>query len=617
MAYWIFQGNPKNYDLDSALNSLSEISWRVPQYTSEIAVGDRVVLWRSGKESGIVGIGVVTTPPALRDTPAVELRFVVDSETEGGAETRVVVSSKPVPLVPKQRFVDDPDLADHQIVRAPMGTVFRVSTTEESAIDRLVDDTWPEFDAPAGGHGGLPEAFGWKDRSKDVYPLPGGYDSYLVTFEKILSHVDTHRPVSAELIAEIQSTFGSSQTSSRMMTSFLKRVGFLNETAGQLGLSESSRRYLADQDPAIIVAQVHSRVRFFGEMLGLLTTPRTTGELLEVANASYGMNWNTNAQIQRRRGWLQSAGALTVDGDGHLSITAAGTEMLGMLQLHEPIGIEPSEESSASEPPVEPEAAQVKDSVEVADLCERILSTSRLSESPDDFEYAIADAMSFLGFKAEKLGGAGKTDVTADAYLGRDDSYRIIIDGKTTRSGPVGDGQIDWDTIDDHRAKHDADYVAVIGPEFSGNRIFDRATRHSVLLMTAAELVSLLRLHADSPIGLDEFRPLFETGTSEVDLDAMADSVEARSRLIEVSLAALNAIEENVSEVGTLSSRDLFLLLRNSDGLDAQEDEIQATLEALSSPLIGALVVVDDRYRPGGPRETTVRRIELLAKHLS
>ena len=134
--------------------------------------------------------------------------------------------------------------------------------------------------------------------------------------------------------------------------------------------------------------------------------------------------------------------------------------------------------------------------------------------------------------------------------------------------------------------------------------------------MTAAELVSLLRLHADSPIGLDEFRPLFETGASEVDLDAMADSVEARSRLIEVSLAALNAIEENVSEVGTLSSRDLFLLLRNADGLDAQEDEIQATLEALSSPLIGALVAVDDRYRPGGPRKTAVRRIELLAKHL-
>ena len=424
MAYWIFQGNPKNYDIDAALHSLSEISWRVPQYTSEIAVGDRVVLWRSGKESGIVGIGVVTTPPALRDTPAGELQFVVDAQTEGGAETRVVVRSKPVQLVPKQRFADEPDLADHQIVRAPMGTVFRVSTTEGAAIDRLVEaDTWPEFDVPTDVHDEFPEAFGWKDRSKDVYPLPGGYDGYLVTFEKILSHVDTHRPVGADLIAEIQSTFGSSQTSARLMTSFLKRAGFLTETASQLGLSGASRRYLADQDPAIILAQIHSRVRFFGEMLELLKVPRTTGQLLDVANTAFGMNWDTNAQIQRRRGWLQSAGAVTVDGDGHLSITASGTAILGQLQLHES-----TEDSPTVKPPNEPEAGEIVDTSEVSDLCERILSTSRLSESPDDFEFAIADAMSFLGFEAEKLGGAAKTDVTADAYLGRDDSYRIIID---------------------------------------------------------------------------------------------------------------------------------------------------------------------------------------------
>ena len=47
--FWIFQGNPARFDIDTYLRSRSEIVWTVNQYEKDIHVGDRVLMWRSGR----------------------------------------------------------------------------------------------------------------------------------------------------------------------------------------------------------------------------------------------------------------------------------------------------------------------------------------------------------------------------------------------------------------------------------------------------------------------------------------------------------------------------------------------------------------------------------------
>jgi hypothetical protein len=61
---WVVQANPASYKIDGALRELTEISWRVPQYTGVISPGDGVVIWRSGPDAGVVGVGRVTGFPA-------------------------------------------------------------------------------------------------------------------------------------------------------------------------------------------------------------------------------------------------------------------------------------------------------------------------------------------------------------------------------------------------------------------------------------------------------------------------------------------------------------------------------------------------------------------------
>lgn len=627
MADWIFQANPKHYDIVGALEQLDEIAWRVPQYTGDIRIDDGVFLWRSGKEASIVGVGTVATAPAIRATLERERPFVLDVASEGGADTRVVVRVAPIRPISKAEVKAIPEMARHQICVAPMGTVFPLDEDQRSALRKRADATFPHAPSAGGEERALPSPFSWGDRLKDVYPLPGGYDGHLRTLMQLIRIVEEKRPTMDDFSSDIRDQLGSSETNSRYIARFLRRAGFVDEVAGLLEPSQVSRGLIEKLDSTVVLAQLHQRTRFVGEMLLAVTEPQTAAEVLETANSLYGMGWTTKAQIRRRRGWLQSLGAIEADEDGKLVLTADGRDALSKLALHcpseadGPVGLDDGEQVSVvvddhrDDALVAPTGSQVEPD-ELRCLVDGLAETSIDSTSPERFEEAIAKAFSFLGFRAEKLGGSGKTDVVADADLGNQDSYRVIIDGKTTARGAVGDHQIDWDTIDEHRALHEADYVAIAGPAFSGSRLTQRARDHGAVLLTADDLSELVRQHAAMPLNLDEYRKLFTASLGEADLESLTASIEASQRFLDVSLAALSEIEEHVSEVGPMTARDLYLLLRSDPELEASEGEVQETLDALASPLVAVLAKTDRGYRPSSQRSNGVRRVRLLARML-
>ena len=94
--------------------------------------------------------------------------------------------------------------------------------------------------------------------------------------------------------------------------------------------------------------------------------------------------------------------------------------------------------------------------------------------------------------------------------LGR--SYRVIIDCKTSASGSVGDSQVDWVTLDEHKALHDADYVAVVAPRPVGRSTLRTRADKSVVVISVDELVALLNQHGQAPLDLEAYRSLFMAG---------------------------------------------------------------------------------------------------------
>ena len=620
---WIFQANPKLYNLEAALGTLDEIWWRVPQYTSEIHRGDVVLLWQSGDDAGVVGVGRVATEPQQHDSADAERPFVLDPEV-AGTETRALVRVRPTAPVPKDQIRRLPGLDRHPIIKAPYGTVFPLDDSQHQTLEPLVAAPPENLD---GISAEFPAPFAWDQRSKSTHPMPGGYDGYLDSLRELLIKVHDDRPTRAELPQLIAEMFRVTKSFSDLLSSFLRKAGFLVDRGQAIDLSEWSARWLESGDPRITVGLLHSRIRFIGEMLITVMEPRTTGELLEIANNWYGCGWSTKAQIDRRRGWLQSAGMLQLDETNRLVITPAGKAMVNEFALHPP-GPEAGLRNEAEEDPpsvvprptlVPPERAEDLvvprlASESATSLVAELHSSALDSSDPDRFERAVRDAFLWLGFQAEWLGGSGKTDVLLDAPLGKSRSYRVIIDCKTSASGSVSDGQVDWITLSDHRKKHDADFVALVAPTPSGQRLFLRAEEQDVAVISVDELTTLCEQHLSAPLDLESYRSLFNPGGAVSTAD-IAEQAEEWLHVVELAAQMIDSIAGRQELFGGLTARDIHLLLLDQpNGRMTPEEDVQRILDTLAGPLLQILIGSPaDGYRMTTSKDVARYRLEVLA----
>lgn len=52
--FWIFQGNPAYFDVDTYVRERTKITWSLRQYPELVHTGDEVLIWRSGPTGGVV-----------------------------------------------------------------------------------------------------------------------------------------------------------------------------------------------------------------------------------------------------------------------------------------------------------------------------------------------------------------------------------------------------------------------------------------------------------------------------------------------------------------------------------------------------------------------------------
>lgn len=66
--YWIFQGNPKVFDFETALREEILTDWTVSAHKDKIKVGDKVILWITGDQTGCYALAEVTFEPHQKTT---------------------------------------------------------------------------------------------------------------------------------------------------------------------------------------------------------------------------------------------------------------------------------------------------------------------------------------------------------------------------------------------------------------------------------------------------------------------------------------------------------------------------------------------------------------------
>ncbi|MFT3920445.1 McrB family protein [Cloacibacterium sp.] len=65
MNYWVFQCNPKNYFLSTALRDNAVNSWKVNSHRENIKIGDKAIIWLTGQYAGVYALATIVSLPSL------------------------------------------------------------------------------------------------------------------------------------------------------------------------------------------------------------------------------------------------------------------------------------------------------------------------------------------------------------------------------------------------------------------------------------------------------------------------------------------------------------------------------------------------------------------------
>lgn len=142
---WIFQANPKIYDIDGAIRQLKEVNWRVAQHKERIRKGHRVYVWRSGPEAAIIAIAVVLIDPAVLPEPEEQRAFDRGGEESELHQLRVTLRVERLvePPLTKDELRRQSGLENLLILRMTQGTNFPITAEESHLIEDLIDNRPP------------------------------------------------------------------------------------------------------------------------------------------------------------------------------------------------------------------------------------------------------------------------------------------------------------------------------------------------------------------------------------------------------------------------------------------------------------------------------------------
>ncbi|HEU5088414.1 MAG TPA: EVE domain-containing protein, partial [Roseiflexaceae bacterium] len=136
---WIFQSNPKYYDLGGALATLEQFAWSARQRASDMRVGDTVYLWEAGDNAGIRAVATITGEPEIMGSDAPDQAFYLDLAQFKPSDRQVPLRVERVlsRTLTRAELLQHPQLSKLQIIVQPNATNYKVSENDAVALESL------------------------------------------------------------------------------------------------------------------------------------------------------------------------------------------------------------------------------------------------------------------------------------------------------------------------------------------------------------------------------------------------------------------------------------------------------------------------------------------------
>ncbi|WDH76703.1 restriction endonuclease [Exiguobacterium marinum] len=404
-------------------------------------------------------------------------------------------------------------------------------------------------------------------------------------------------------------TFGISESSTRAFISTLINLNLIERKTKTLYVStELGKKFPSENFELDFSFCINAKIAFVFEiLLELEKKSLSVKDLTVISKVSFNFPSENTTEISKRLHILKNAQLIQETGYNQYGLTNRGK----LLCKH----INPVKSLIS---PVPHYIQSDGYNSEIDELLNEIRVSSKDSVNPNRFEKVLNSAFQVLGFKSEWLGGSGKTDVLVQAPTSPKFAYKVAVDAKANYSGGVGEGQINFDTILDHKKKHKADYSIIIGHKFQGGRLIERATKHQVALLDVETLETLIKMHLEVPLKSDSYKKIFsQKGQVIVDpilLDR--EKLIREGKLLRVLMECLVEESNDSLTEGIMQPREIYLLLKTSSSLNPLPgiNEIEQMLEFLSSPQIGCVEKTKEGYYALGSLSDAAQKFDFYSQ---
>ncbi|MFD1646862.1 hypothetical protein [Haloarchaeobius litoreus] len=170
-------------------------------------------------------------------------------------------------------------------------------------------------------------------RVRSIVPMFGGATRYVETLDSILEFVDAHNPSTDELVGWHRGQFDSVSSEGPIMrrVRYLRKVGFLAETADGWTLGPNGEEYTAEHDTATLLRIMCGRnVGLRSLLYALAVAPMTIEEIgAQQLDTHPELGWDPaeTDMPKQRANWLRSMGLVVMHGDEY-ALTDEGREFV-------------------------------------------------------------------------------------------------------------------------------------------------------------------------------------------------------------------------------------------------------------------------------------------------
>ena len=132
--YWVFQGNPKIFDFETALREDLLKDWTVKAHKDKIKIGDKVILWMTGKNAGCYALAEVTTEAEKKSTSLDDHLWIGENTGEIRAGIKITHNFLEKPIL-KEIVTNNSKLK--KLKAGSQGTNFSATEIEYQTILKL------------------------------------------------------------------------------------------------------------------------------------------------------------------------------------------------------------------------------------------------------------------------------------------------------------------------------------------------------------------------------------------------------------------------------------------------------------------------------------------------